>query len=422
VSVDRTSSTDPNATVEADGVKQRLRAEIEQRAEMLIDASHQLHGRPELNHQEHFAHDLLTGILEAEGLTVERSAYGLGTAFVADAGTGGPRIAVLCEYDALPGLGHACGHNIIGAAGLGAGIAAAVLADELDGRVRVMGTPAEEGGGGKVLMARQGAFDDVDAAMMVHPAGLDLTAMNAIAIHELTVTYTGQASHAAAFPHLGRNALDAMVLGYQNVAALRQHIRPNERVHGVFVEAGDKANIVPARTRAQWMIRSPSLRTLQPLKDRVIACLAAGASAAGCEMEVEWQDYSYADMLDNPVMVDLFAANAAGLGRDLADPKVRPGVVGSTDMGNVSYLVPAIHPMIAAGPPTAIIHTPEFAAHAASPAGDRAVIDGAIAMAWTVADLWRQPAMLDAARSSFEHAVARAGGAEAREAALAGSG
>jgi amidohydrolase len=402
-------------------VKTRLRAEVEQRAELLVDASHQLHARPELNHQEQFAHDLLTQILEGEGLPVERRAHGLETAFVARAGSSGPAIAVLCEYDALPGIGHACGHNIIGAAGLGAGIAAAALAEEVGGRVVIMGTPAEEGGGGKILMARRGAFDGIDAAMMVHPAGLDLTAMNAIAIHELTVTYTGRAAHAAAFPQHGRNALDAMVLGYQNVAALRQHIRPDERVHGVFTEAGDKANIVPARTRARWMIRSPSLRTLQPLKERVMACLAAGASAAGCEMDVEWQDYAYADMLDNPVMVELYQTNASQLGRDLEDPRVRPGVVGSTDMGNVSYLVPSIHPMIAAAPPTAIIHTPEFAGHAASESGDRAVVDGAISMAWTVADLWLRPGALEAARATFDTALARAGGEEARRAALAGA-
>jgi metal-dependent amidase/aminoacylase/carboxypeptidase family protein len=238
----------------------------------------------------------------------------------------------------------------------------------------------------------------------------------------MTVTYTGRAAHAAAFPHHGRNALDAMVLGYQNVAALRQHIRTDERVHGVFVEAGDKANIVPARTRAQWMVRSPSLRTLQPLKERVLACLEAGATAAGCDLTVEWQDFSYADMLDNQVMVDLYTANAADLGRTLEDPRLRPGVVGSTDMGNVSYLVPSIHPMIAAAPPAAIIHTPEFAEHAASPSGDRAVIDGAVAMAWTVADLWMRPGVLDAARASFESALHRAGGAEAQQAALAGAG
>src|SRR3954471_9816762 len=252
-----------------EAVKERLTAEVERLGDVLVDASHQIHARPELAFEEHFAHDLLTGILEAEGLDVERGAYGLDTAFVARAGTEGPTIAVLCEYDALPGIGHACGHNIIGTAGLGAGIAAAVVADEVGGRVVVLGTPAEEGGGGKELLAQRGALEGIDAAMMVHPAGADLARMDVIAIHQMKVQYHGQAAHAAAFPHKGRNALDAAVLGYMNVAALRQHIKPNERIHGIFTEAGDKPNIVPSTAAAQWMVRSPTLRSLEPLKQRV---------------------------------------------------------------------------------------------------------------------------------------------------------
>ena len=185
-------------------VKERLAAEVDKRADVLIDASHQIHEHPELCYEEHFAHDLLTGLLEAEKLDVERHAFDLDTAFIARAGSGdGPTIAVLCEYDALPGIGHACGHNIIGTAGLGAGVAAAALADELGGRVVILGTPAEEGGGGKELLAQRGAFDGVDAAMMVHPAGADLALMNVIAIHQMKVRYHGEAAHAAAFPHKG---------------------------------------------------------------------------------------------------------------------------------------------------------------------------------------------------------------------------
>ena len=242
--------------------KERIAAEIDRRADLLIDASHRLHQHPELAFEERFAHELLTGILAADGLEVQRHAYGLETAFVARAGSRGPTIAVLCEYDALPGVGHACGHNIIGTAGLGAGLAAATLADELGGRVVIMGTPAEEGGGGKVLMADEGAFEGIDAAMMVHPAGGDLIAMNAIAIQQILVAYEGVAAHAAAYPHRGRNALDAAVLGYMNVAALRQHIRPTERVHGVFIKSGDKPNIVPKEASAPaWrQARTRSLR------------------------------------------------------------------------------------------------------------------------------------------------------------------
>ncbi|HYF46144.1 MAG TPA: M20 family metallopeptidase [Acidimicrobiales bacterium] len=387
--------------MDVEAAKQRVIDEVDRRADVLIEASHQIHGKPELAFEERFAHDLLTDILESDGLDVERHAYGQETGFAARAGSDGPTIAVLCEYDALPGVGHACGHNVIGTAGLGAGLAAAALADELGGRLLVLGTPAEEGGGGKVLMADEGALDGVDAAMMVHPAGGDLISMNTIAVQQLHVTYVGEAAHAAAYPYRGRNALDAAVLGYVNVAALRQHIRPTERVHGIFTKAGDQPNIVPKEAAAHWYVRSPNLRTLEALKGRVFACLEAGAAAAGCEMEHHWQDPAYADMLDNPTMVDLYKANAERLGRSLLDPKDGPAVVGSTDMGNVSHLVPSIHPMIQVSPPNVSIHSPEFTKYAASEDGDRAVLDGAKAMAMTVADLWLQPGLLEAAKAEF---------------------
>jgi metal-dependent amidase/aminoacylase/carboxypeptidase family protein len=227
-----------------------------------------------------------------------------------------------------------------------------------------------------------------------------------IAVQEVVATYTGQAAHAAAFPHKGRNALDAAVLGYMNVAALRQHIRPTERIHGIFTDAGDKPNIVPQYAAAEWYVRSPTRRLLQPLKDRVMACLEAGASAAGCTMEHDWQDPAYDDMIDNPVLVDLFTANAERTGRHLADPSKAAGVVGSTDMGNVSYVVPSIHPMLAVAPSGVSIHTPEFTQYARGEEGDRAVLDGARAMAMTVADLWLDPGRVEAAKASFEEQVA----------------
>ena len=388
-------------------VKVRLAAEVDKRADVLIDASHQIHAHPELCYEEHFAHDLLTGLLEAEKLDVERHAFDLDTAFIARAGTDGPTIAVLCEYDALPGIGHACGHNIIGTAGLGAGVAAAMLAEEIGGRVVILGTPAEEGGGGKELLAQRGALEGVDAAMMVHPAGADLARMDVIAIHQMKVRYHGQAAHAAAFPHKGRNALDAAVLGYMNVAALRQHIKPNERIHGIISNGGDKPNIVPQFAAAEWYVRSPTLSSLDRLKPRFLACLEAGAQAAGCEMEVEWQDPAYADMVDNRTMLELYKANASTTGRTLIDStEGGPQVVGSTDMGNVSYVVPSIHPMIKVAPPHLSIHTPEFTEYTASADGDAAVLDGAKAMAMTVADLWLQPDLLAQAKDEFARSVA----------------
>jgi amidohydrolase len=404
--------------VDLAALKDRLKAEVEVRAPQLIEASHAIHEHPETNYEEHFAHDLLAGLVEAEGLDVRRGAYDLDTAFEAQAGTEGPTIAVLCEYDALPGIGHACGHNIIATAGLGAGLAAAALAEEAGGRVVLLGTPAEEGGGGKILMARRGAFEGVDAAMMVHPAGDDLTRMDVIAVQELTATYRGAAAHAAAFPHRGRNALDAAVLGYLNVAALRQHTLPDERIHGVFLEAGEKPNIVPARAVTEWMVRSRSISSLAPLKARVAACLEAGAAAAGCEVTIAWKPVVYADMLDNEAMVASYVANAAVLGRTVEEPHGELAVVGSTDMGNVSYLVPSIHPMIGAAPSGLSIHTPDFADHARSPGGDQAVVDGAVALAWTVADLWLDADVLAAVQREFAATMGRVG-EDARRSAIA---
>jgi len=393
--------------MDAEAIKERLDQEVERRADVLLEISHSIHEHPELCYEEHHAHDLLASVLEDEGFEVERAAKGMDTAFIGRAGTGdGPTIGIFCEYDALPEIGHACGHNVIGAAGLGAGLAAATVADELGGRVVVLGSPAEEGGGGKVFLQERGALDELDAAMMIHPADGDLQAMNVIAIQQVHVRYHGQAAHAAAFPHRGRNALDAAVLGYVNIAALRQHIRPTERVHGIFTEAGDKPNIVPKTAAAEWYVRSPTRRLLQPLKDRVLACLEAGASAAGCTMEHEWQDPAYDDMIDNPVLVELFTANAERTGRHLADPARASGVVGSTDMGNVSYAVPSIHPMLAVAPGGISIHTPEFTQYARGEEGDRAVLDGARAMAATVADLWLDPSRVEAAKAAFEEAVA----------------
>lgn len=361
---------------------------VDRRADLLVDVSHQIFEHPELCFEERFAHDLICDVMESEGLSVVRHAHGLDTAFVAHAGSSGPTVAVLCEYDALPGIGHACGHNVIAAAGLGAGLAAAELAEQMGGRVRIIGTPAEEGGGGKVLMLRDGAFDGVDAALMVHPADHDLPAMAAIAIQRLTVTYSGRASHAAAAPWDGVNALDAAVLGYVNVAALRQHIRPDERVHGIFTEAGEQPNIVPRSAAASWYVRSPSVDGLAALKQRVLACLAAGAQAAGCEMTHEWLDPAYDDVIDDPWLSQRWAAHSTALGRAPQDPAVVGAVVGSTDMGNVSHAVASIHPMIAVAPPGVAIHTPEFAVHARGPAGDAAVIDGAKALAAVVLDRW----------------------------------
>ena len=392
----------PSVPMDLDEAKSRLLDEVDRHAADLLGVSRDIFSHPELCYEEHHAHEVLTRAAEQAGLAVERGAHGLPTAFVARAGRAGPEVAVICEYDALPGLGHACGHNIIAAAGLGAGIGAAALADSLGGRVRVVGTPAEEGGGGKVHLLERGAFDGVDAALVVHPAARDLVEIRAIAVHQLRVTYHGRAAHAAAAPEQGRNALDAAVLGYVNLAALRQHLGPAERVHGIFTEAGDQPNIVPARAAAHWYVRAPDTTSLRALEARVTACLAAGAEAAGCAMELEWIDPAYAELHTNAPLAERYVANAALIGRTVEPAEVDP-VVGSTDMGNVSLAVPSIHPMIAVAPPGVAIHTAEFARHAGGEGGDRAVLDGAKVLGMTVLDLWCDDALRRAVRAAFGH-------------------
>jgi amidohydrolase len=382
--------------VDLEQAKARVQEEVDRRADLLLEVSHRIHGHPELVFEERFAADLL-----ASALGTEAGVYGLDTAFEARAGSTGPTVAVICEYDALPGIGHACGHNVIAAAGLGAGLAAAPLAEEAGGRLVVLGTPAEEGGGGKILMGERGAFEGVDAALMVHPAGADLTEPDVLAIANWRVEYFGRGAHAAAAPEHGRNALDAAVLGYNAVAALRQHIASTDRIHGVFTAAGEKPNIVPDHTVAEWYVRSATIETLQVLKARVLACLEGGAAAAGCRMEQQPTCPEYSDLRTNPALSGLYSANSLALGRPVAEPTPSTRVMASTDMGNVSQLVPSIHPMIAVAPPDVPLHSAEFARWAASDDGDRAVLDGAKALAMTVADLWLAPGAVGKVRAAF---------------------
>jgi len=388
-------------------LKRQVVEEVDRLADLLVDVSHRIHGHPETLFEEHFASSLLAGLLEERGMAVERRSGGLETAFSArpagDPGDG-PNVAVLCEYDALPGIGHGCGHNVIAAAGLGAGLALAKVAAEAGGGLTVMGTPAEEGGGGKVHLLDAGAFDGVDVAMMIHPAGLELTEPDVIAIATFEVEYHGRAAHAAAAPHLGRNALDAAVLGYNAVAALRQHIESTERVHGVFSRAGEKPNIVPDHTVAQWYVRSATLDSLQPLKQRVLACLEAGASAAGCRMEARPGAPEYSHLRTNRALVERYRANSESLGRPVADPVPGRRVMVSTDMGNVSLRLPSIHPLLAISGPSVPLHTPEFAEAALSPTGDRAVLEGAKAMALTAVDVWLEEGLMAEIRAQFDGA------------------
>ncbi len=385
------------------------------RAELLA-LSHAIHDEPELALEEFKAAERLTQAVEGHGINVQREAFGLKTGYAAQFGkASGPNIAILSEYDALPGIGHACGHNIIATSGYGAAIALSKLNGRLPGRVRYLGTPAEERYGGKEIMARQGAFEKCDAAMMIHPSNENLVTMPCIAIAEVEAIYHGRSAHASAMPYRGLNALDAVVTAYQSIAQLRQHIRSSERIHGIITDGGAAPNIVPDRAACRFYVRAVDAHELAPLKLRVQACFEAGALATGCRVETKWGDTDYLDMKTNWPMAGMYEANTIALGREFFPVKdLPPGYAGSTDMGNVSHRVPSIHPMLGVAPPGVIIHNPEFTRYAASEKGDAAVIDGAKSMAMTALDLMFDPHKMAVAKNDFDATAALSQAAIAR--------
>jgi amidohydrolase len=387
-------------------LKKRVCEAVDGLSEALLHVSHEIHANPELAFEEHDACALLVSTLEQAGLDVERGAYGLETAFATEFGgadAGGGCVAVVAEYDALPEIGHACGHNIIATASLGAGLALKTLGAELPGRVRILGTPAEERGGGKELMARQGAFEGVDAAMMIHPAGFNLVDMPSIAVGDVEAVYRGVAAHASAMPERGRNALDGLVLAYQSLGALRQHIRPTERIHGIITHGGQAPNIVPDHAAGRFYVRARNAKELEPLKERVIACFQAGAAATGTEVELKWSPVDYLAIRFNEPLARSFQANAEQLGREFIPLESIPSrFAGSTDMGNVSHRVPSIHPMIAAAPRNCTIHNAEFTVHAGAAIGDAAALDGAKALAMTALDFLCDADLRERTRNIFE--------------------
>ncbi len=356
----------------------------------LREISHWMYANPEVALEERAASARLASFLDGIGFAVEHPAYGLETSFAANVGTTGPRVVVCAEYDALPDVGHACGHNIIAAAACGAGAALAPLADDLGIRLTVLGTPAEEAYGGKIDLIRAGAFRDAAAAMMVHPAPEDIVDPSFLAVAHLTVEYHGRESHASFAPQLGVNALDAAVQAYVNVSTLRQALYPTDKIHGVITDGGSAPNVIPHHTALSWYVRAASTARLQELIGRVRACFDAAATATGCRMEISERGHGYTEMRNDPVMVELYAANSEALGRPMGRGADRdPAQAGSTDMANVSHEVPTIHPMLDIDSSPAVNHQREFAAATIEPAGDRAIRDGALAMAWTVIDLAR---------------------------------
>jgi amidohydrolase len=368
--------------------KEQVRENLDGVLDSLRGISRWMYENPELAYEEYKSSARLVEFLAGSGFNVEYPSHGLDTAFAARAGSQGPQVVICAEYDALPGVGHACGHNLIATAAIGAGHALLPLLDDLGIRLTVLGTPAEENYGGKVDLINAGAFEDVAAAMMVHPSPSDIVDPKVIAVAHLDVHYRGKSAHASAYPQQGINALDAAVQAYVNISTLRQHIAANDRIHGIIAQGGEAPNVIPDYTRSSWYVRAEHRQRLEELMPKVQACFEAAALATGCTVEIEHVGHIYEELISNPVMVDLFAANARTLGRPMLRWSDLPASqTGSTDMGNVSKLVPTIHPMLGVNCRPAVNHQKEFADHTVTPDGDNVMIDGALGMAWTVIDL-----------------------------------
>lgn len=359
---------------------------IEAASDTLIALSHSIHAEPELAFEEHRSAAKIVDVLRGCGFEVRTGIADLPTAFDARFGSGDLVLAFCAEYDALPGIGHACGHNIIAAAAVGAGIGLAALADELGVTVRVIGTPAEETGGGKVLMLERGVFDDVGAAMMVHPGPIDITGATSLALSDIAVDYLGREAHASAAPEHGRNAADAATVAQVAVGLLRQHLHPGQQIHGIVGYGGAAPNIVPGHTELLYYLRATSAELLDDLGRRAEGCFAAGALATGCTHRIRTVSPPYTELTPDPWLVQAYREEIIGLGRaplPAEEEGSRP--LGSTDMGNVTNVVPGIHPVIGLDSGGAVTHQEAFAAACVTDSADRAVLDGARALAATAA-------------------------------------
>jgi len=382
-------------------LKVQVVGEVDARHQKLSELSLKIHSNPELAFQEVKAATWLTQYLEENGFSIERGICELPTAFRGSYGQSKPTIAILAEYDALPGLGHACGHNLIAASAVGAGVASKLAIDRCGGSVLVIGTPAEEQYGGKAIMTERGAFDNVDVAMMVHPGVCDVATTRALACIALEVEFFGKAAHAAARPEAGINALEAMLNSFAAINSLRQHIKDKARIHGIITDGGEAANIVPAHSAGSFLVRAEDDNYLDELKQKVLNCFIGAATASGARLEYRWGEIRYAPLRDNLTLAQLFAQNMQSLGRkvEALDPNK---AFGSTDMGNVSQLVPSIHPFVAIAPVEVVAHSPQFAAAAASEAGIQGLLDAAKALAMTVVDLVANPEVIIKVKEEFE--------------------
>ena len=382
-------------------LKDSIAQAVDRLADELDALSRRIHDHPELAYQEVQACGWLSEFLAKQGFKVEQGVGGVDTAFRGTIETGeGPTIAILCEYDALPGIGHACGHNIIATSGAGAGAGLAAVASRLPkGRIQVIGTPAEEGGGGKVKLIKAGVFKGVDCAMMIHGFDRTLLHQDLLGIVRGTFEFTGKASHASADPWEGVNALDACIQMYNAVSMLRQQVRPDCRIHGIITNGGAAANIIPEYASSIFYVRAPRIDTMWDLFRRVTAAAEGAAKATGCALKVTQHDSVYEPMKSSRVMLDLFAANMKTAG--LAEGEPIPDRLGSSDIGNVSQIIPAIQPMVAIAPTGMAIHTRDFADAATKPLARAGMVAAAKTMALTTYDLLAEPARVKAAQDEF---------------------
>jgi len=381
-------------------LKTSVTASVEAQRRELRNLSLKIHANPELGFKEVKAAAWLTQYLEKNGFAVERGICELETAFRGSYGEGKPAIALVAEYDALPQLGHACGHNLIAGGSVGAAVAAKAAIDRFGGSLQVIGTPAEELYGGKVIMAGRGAFDNLDAAMMVHPGSHNAAVTQALACLALEIEFFGRSAHAAGHPEAGINALEAMLLSFAAINSLRQHIKDKARIHGIITDGGEAANVVPDHSAGNFLVRAEDDAYLDELKEKVLDCFVGGAVATGARLEYRWEETRYAPMRNNLTLAKLFRQNMQSLGRrtPLSDPERS---LGSTDMGNVSQIVPSIHPGIAIATPGVSHHSPEFALAACSDAGIEGMLDAAKAMAMIIVDLVSSPETVAQVKREF---------------------
>jgi amidohydrolase len=393
--------------VDASGLKTRVTARVAELQDEIVRVCRSIWETPELGLQETHAATLLCDSLASAGVAPQRGVAGLPTAFRADLGSGDSRVAILAEYDALPGIGHGCGHNVIAASALGATLALHSLGEALPGAVRLLGCPAEESAvedaGGKVPLLRDHHFDGVGAAIMIHPGNRTRAVLTpSLAARSLCVEFHGNAAHAASSPHRGVNALDAVLLTFTGINALRQQIRPDARIHGIVSHGGDTPNVIPAYAAARFRVRARDSLYLDDLYRRVLACAEGAATATGARLVSREDVYAYQNTLPNRTVAAVLDANLRELGLAVDGPGGPPG--GSTDFGNVSHQVPACHASVAIAPVGTPGHSTEMCEAAGSPAGMKAAVDGAKLLARTAIDLLADGQTLTRAREEFEAA------------------